>query len=380
MDLTINESGDIDSMGEKPLYEFEESTREFLIEVHFKMHWRAKVIGKSEGAFGDVYRIDKGEGVYPRYLAVKCPKIKRFGSKERALSAIENALHEVEKTYNVFSSPWVNRFFDIKIIHGWPFLLSRWHNGTLADLIGNPLAWSLTDRIASLLQIVRALGKAKASGISAHQDLKPENIFFVDLHRKFPDLAGGHGLHYQVLVGDFGNADLFRDAGKNSGTRPYMAPEQFRSEVLDASDGTAMDVFALGIIAHECLCNGLHPIGEITSDVWPQRAGVSRKWGEAKVWREWAMSEDKDLSGLRRHSPIDLFKPLSDCLAVNPANRPTLEELETYLWQSLILTDPSSAKGIRFQIDCFESNYQAESWPYFDERIDVLRKFYSHRS
>lgn len=36
------------------------------------------------------------------------------------------------------------------------------------------------------------------------------------------------------------------------------------------------------------------------------------------------------------------LKPLSDCLAVNPANRPTLEELETYLWQSLILTDPST--------------------------------------
>lgn len=367
-------------MGEKPLYEFEESTRELLMEVHFKMRWGAKVIGKSEGAFGDVYRLDKGEGVFPRYLAAKCPKLKRFGSKEKALSAIENALHEVEKTYSVFSSPWVNRFSDIQLIHGWPFLLSRWQNGTLADLISNPLAWSVTDRLASLLLIIRALSKAKASGIAAHQDLKPENIFFIDLHRKFPELAGSPGLHYQVLVGDFGNADLFRDAGRNSGTRPYMAPEQFQTEVLNASDGLALDVFALGIIAHECLCDGLHPIGEVTADVWPQRAGVSRKWGEAKVWREWAMSDQKDFSSLRRNCPSDLFKPLSDCLALNPAERPTLEELEKYLWQSLTSTDPRSAKGIRFQIDWFESNYQAESWPHFDERIDVLRRFYSQRS
>lgn len=367
-------------MDDTPLYEFDDEQSDRLIRIGFKVLWGAEVVSRSEGAFGSVYRLDKGKNVFPRYLAAKCPKLRRFGSSEKAVEAFESSMRELEKTYAVFSSPWVNRFFDIQIIHGWPFFISKWHDGTLADLIGNPLAWTLTDRLSSLLLIVRALRQAKVLGIAAHQDLKPENIFFADLHRKFPGLIGSSGLHYQILVGDFGNADAFLDDGRNTGTRPYMAPEQFQSENLDAATGPALDVFAIGVIAHECLCDGVHPIGTVTSDVWPRRKGVSRKWGEKDVWRDWAASDQKDFSSLRERAPINLLQPLSDCLASDPSKRPTLEELEDHLWKTLVEANAESAKDIRLQVEWLESLYQAESWPHFEERLDALRRFYARRS
>lgn len=365
-------------MSGRPLYEFDEGVRDLLIRTSLKVSCKADVISKSEGAFGDVYRLDKG-AVYPRYLAAKCPKIARFGSREKASEALESVLHEVEKSYRVLASPWVNRFTDIQIVHGWPFLISRWHDGTLADLIANPLAWTVVDRLSSLLLIVRGLRQAAERGISAHQDLKPENVFFIDLHRKFPELQGSQGLHYHMLLGDFGNADAFRDIGRNTGTRPYMAPEQFQESSLDGSAGAAIDIFALGVIAHECLCDGLHPIGKVTTDVWPRRQGVPRKWGEARVWREWAESERKELPVLHERCPPTLFPLLSSAMAPDPAERPSLETVEQYLWKALEGLDGRFAEGIRLQVDWLESLYQSESWPYFDERLDLLRSFYAKR-
>lgn len=213
-----------------PLYEFGDEARNDIVRTHLEGHYRATVISQSEGTFGDVYRLDAGEGVHPRFLAAKCPKIARFGSKEEAAVALENILHEVDKTYRLLDCPWVNSFVDIRLVHGWPFLISQWRDGTLSDLIANPLAWTDVDRLASLLQIVRVLRMAAERGIGAHQDLKPDNLFFVDLRRKFHGTAVAPGLHFQILVADFGNADAFREFGRNTGSRPYMAPEQYLTD------------------------------------------------------------------------------------------------------------------------------------------------------
>src|SRR5581483_2350676 len=92
----------------------------------------------------------------------------------------------------------------------------------------------------------RALGRAHARGI-VHRDLKPENILFTKDERP--------------LLADLGLAKHFRkDGGRSTvaltqvghmiGTAGYMAPEQ----VTDAKNaGPAADVFALGLILHECL-------------------------------------------------------------------------------------------------------------------------------
>lgn len=367
-------------MTSQPLYEFDEGLRERLVALTLESRCKARVISRSQGTFGDVFRLEAIGGASPRYLAAKCPKISRFGSPEKAAGALENTLHEVGMTYRLLASPWVSRFIDIQLVYGWPFLVSRWHDGTLSDLIANPLTWTVADRLASLLLILRALRTAAAKGIGAHQDLKPENVFFVDIHRKFRGASSSPGLHFQILLGDFGNADAFRKFGRNTGSRPYMAPEQFETEPLEASAGWGIDVFAIGVIAHECLCDGLHPIGVHTSDVWPRKKGVPRKWGEARPWRKWAASAEKDLSLLRKRCPEALFSLLSAALSSDPTQRPSPETLEKGLWDALYAVDNRAGESIRFQVQELEAMYADDDWPYFDERLAALRHFYVQRS
>jgi serine/threonine protein kinase len=176
-----------------PLYEFDDEWRNRIIKMHLEMRGN-KVTGLVEGTYGDVYSIVSNDSCRTR-VAAKCPRITKFGSLEKARIGVERLLHELDKTHRVFMVPWINRFFDVQIIHGWPFILSRYRDGSLEDLIANPLAWSLQDRFASLIQIVRALRLAREGGIAAHQDLKPGNVFFdtgPDAYRKtaLPARAG----------------------------------------------------------------------------------------------------------------------------------------------------------------------------------------------
>jgi hypothetical protein len=108
-----------DEMSDRPLYEFDTEARELLIKRHLKGSLRADFVRKFPGAFGDVYLFDKGQ-TFPRYIAAKCPQFERFGTAEEAHNALQSFLHEVDATDRVYSSPWVNRFFDVQLIHGWP--------------------------------------------------------------------------------------------------------------------------------------------------------------------------------------------------------------------------------------------------------------------
>ncbi|MDI1434584.1 protein kinase [Polyangium sorediatum] len=112
-----------------------------------------------------------------------------------------------------------------------------------------------------VLPVVRALSCAHQLGI-VHRDLKPDNIFLT---------GGGH-----VKVLDFGIAKRFEaeelsaitasrpplvkgsgltEDGALLGTLPYMSPEQWRAEDIDARS----DIWAVGIILFE-LCTGAHPL------------------------------------------------------------------------------------------------------------------------
>lgn len=361
------------------LYEHDEETQDLLIRSFFSAHLGAKVSDHSFGVFGDIYILDQGERVFPRFLAAKCPKIKRFGSHGNARAALETIIHELEKTFRLIDSPWVNQFLDIRIIHGWPFVISKFQHGTLADLIGKPLALSDADRVITLIQIIRALRMAGERGVAAHQDLKPQNIFFRNLHRDFVGAEGSNGIKYQMLVADFGNADVFKEFGRNTGTRPYMAPEQFDNAIIKDAGGVALDIFGLAIIAHELFCDGRHPIGERTEDVWPQRPGVSRKWGEARPWENWSKLKDKDLSLLETRAPKELFPLLSASMSPSPEQRPDAESVETALWKALQAIEAAAEINVRFQVEQLEKMYEGNQWPYFEERLNMLRNFYAER-
>ncbi len=118
-------------------------------------------------------------------------------------------------------------------------------------LVGSELA-ALVERegkvdakrlIPWLEQVARALDKAHARGI-IHRDLKPENIFITKAEEG----------HTMVKVLDFGIAKMIEGATKEgtdeTGTPLYMAPEQTaRGQEI----GPATDIWALAIVAYECL-------------------------------------------------------------------------------------------------------------------------------
>jgi hypothetical protein len=127
-----------------------------------------------------------------------------------------------------------------------------------------------------MLSVFRALERAHEHGI-VHRDLKPSNIFVTD--------------RGQVKVLDFGVARIFdtpdamehvaaavknprpdSETGNNTyvtfsgggtlvGTLPYMSPEQWGADVVDAQS----DLWACGIMFWRALC-GVHPAGTMNAD------------------------------------------------------------------------------------------------------------------
>lgn len=337
----------------QPLYEFPPDERDPLIELHLG---RGKIVDKTEGSFGDVFFLQRGA----QKFVAKCPRISKFGRPEDARKAVEKAIYEIESTARYLKSPGVHRLAPPTLVLGWPFFVSQRRDGTMRDLLESPNRWSNPDRLAVLIQIAHVLNYCRTLGLIAHQDLKPENILFT---RHLPPpgvrVEDVQGCLIAAHVADFGIADAFRHIGQNSGSRPYMAPEQFTSDLI--VDGSKIDVFALGVIAFEAFTGGLHPIGECTSAVWPTRAaGKTAKWDQARTWRRWAEGE-KDLSPLSGLGiPGQFVELLRDCLAADPAARPDMETVENRLWLSLIELDKGFAVGVRMQV---EANLDASTRP-----------------
>ncbi len=124
--------------------------------------------------------------------------------------------------------------------------------GSLRDRIGNlpkegipGKVYSLDEALVWLEQVAGALDHAHSHGISAHRDVKPENM-----------LLGRMDDDERLYLGDFGLA-ISPERGDGwtgpseppAGTGRYMAPEQWNREKLDHR----VDIYALGILAYELL-------------------------------------------------------------------------------------------------------------------------------
>ncbi len=119
-----------------------------------------------------------------------------------------------------------------------------------------------------LTQAGRALAAAHDAGI-VHRDVKPDNLMLT----AFPDESD------VVTVLDFGIAKSFggparpastvvTQIGAVLGTPPYMSPEQFLGESVDAR----ADIYSLGVVAFETLTGTLPFVG-----------GDASEWGSAHL-------------------------------------------------------------------------------------------------
>lgn len=140
---------------------------------------------------------------------------------------------------------------DVDEIDGHAYMVLEYLDGrTLRDVLssdprgaGRALPKGLALDI--VMSVTRALSVAHEHDI-AHLDLKPENIMV---------LTSG-----QVKVLDFGIASR-NDSRTRGGTRPYMAPEQWRGEDIDART----DLWAVGILLYELLA-GAHPLAPLAKE------------------------------------------------------------------------------------------------------------------
>ena len=166
-------------------------------------------------------------------------------------------------------------------------LETRLKRGRLA----NQEALTLVKRMASALAEVHARGVI-------HRDVKPANIF----------LAGGRPHAAKLL--DFGIAQVadqrLTRTGAIVGTPGYLAPEQARGEPVPATD-----VFALGVVFHECLTGMSAYVGEhprelvelaISNPLPPlsqERPDLPKVWSTV-VERMTAMKVDERITDARK--------------------------------------------------------------------------------
>lgn len=140
--------------------------------------------------------------------------------------------------------------------------------------------------------LAEALRDIHRAGV-IHRDLKPSNVLLPDSGPKVIDF--GISRPY--------DSDLRTETGKLIGSPPYMAPEQFQRP---REVGPAADVFALGAV----LIHAATGRGPFDSD-------------SPYIVAYQVVHDEADLAGV----PADLAPLVGRCLAKDPAERPTPDEI-----------------------------------------------------
>lgn len=175
-----------------------------------------------------------------------------------------------------------------------PPLLGR--GGSYADAVGR-----IAGKLAGALAYLHAEGQT-------HGDLKPSNIVLA---------AGGH----PYLI-DFNLSGRAGEKNRYGGTLPYLAPERVGRLLdpgADAGDGRAADVYAFGAVLHEAL-TGRVPFP-------PLEGGDLKEIAADLHRRQLAVAPRLRAVGV----PRGLARLVDECLAADPARRPTAAELDRRL-------------------------------------------------
>ncbi|WP_418958415.1 protein kinase domain-containing protein [Streptomyces tritici] len=163
---------------------------------------------------------------------------------------------------------------------------------TLAEQVrrSGPLSPAELRRLtAGLAEALRDIHRA---GV-VHRDLKPGNVLLTDTGPKVIDFG----------ISRPSDSDVRTETGKLIGSPPFMAPEQFQRP---REVGPAADVFALGSV----LVHAATGTGPFDSD-------------SPYIVAYQVVHDEPDLSGV----PEELAPLVARCLAKEPADRPTPDEI-----------------------------------------------------
>ncbi len=227
-----------------------------------------------------------------------------------------------------------------------PFIVMELLQGEdLGDHIDKYAPMAVSDSVPILLQICDALSVVHSLGI-VHRDMKPENIFLVDLDAECP----------RVKLLDFGIAKFLDNeenrrrtwSGNVLGTPAYMPLEQLHGLPVDHR----ADIYAVGVVAYEMLTGRLPFEIESLEDLANHRLTLEPPPPSARTVR----------------TPPEPISPAIDrvvlrCLVDDPTKRfQTVQELSEGLRQALLETeaDEEAEDGTRSSLPSIPGGVSAE--------------------
>lgn len=275
--------------------------------------FKGKIIDRRNGRGGLIYIVE--QDAHPKLVAYKT--IKEFESNISAdMTSIER---ETRNWFKFSGHPLIIKPHFIEEWEGFPLICMPYCDGDLSELVSKKL--SLTSVICLSMQIMKAMMTANKRGMDYHQDIKPENILFTDLSKKFAKFPPSHvdlSLKYSIRLADFGVANAWYN-NHLGGTNAYKAPEQYE---FCSHDGFDPDVFAVGLVISE-LFQGFHP-ASIDS-----KTNIS-KWRGSKL-KIWATSGKRHFKESEEPQDIELVSLLRRMLDSDPLCRPSFEQCYTTL-------------------------------------------------
>jgi len=176
--------------------------------------------------------------VLPQAVANDAERLRRFELEARAVASLNH--------------PNIMSVHDIGTQDGTRFIVTELLEG--ATLREKLCAGAIPSRRAAehAIQIAHGLAAAHEKGI-VHRDLKPENLFITkDGRVKILDFGLAKQAVASMPAGDTlatAGTETLTSAGTVVGTAGYMAPEQVKSEPVDART----DIFAFGAVLYEML-------------------------------------------------------------------------------------------------------------------------------
>ena len=186
------------------------------------------------GGMGEVYKATDTR--LSRTVAIKVLPPHWAGNSE-----MRQRFEREARTIASLSDPHICALHDIGKEGDTEFLVMEYLEGeTLAARIARgPVA--LAEAVSIAIAIASALDRAHRQGV-VHRDLKPSNVMLTGSGAKLLDFGLAKGAHGSA-------ATELSAPGVVPGTLQYMAPEQLEGAEADARS----DLFALGVVFHECL-------------------------------------------------------------------------------------------------------------------------------
>lgn len=198
-----------------------------------------KLLG--EGGMGQVYLAERSDGSFEHQVAIKIIR------ESRATKTNIDRFRQEQNILAELNHPGIAKLFDGGITDdGFPYLIMEYVDGVPIDQFCRNHELSPHQHIELFIKILEAIRHAHEN-LVVHRDLKPGNILITS--------------NKEVKILDFGISKLLAAPEDQSLTQTqtrlltpkYAAPEQIKQQPIT----TATDIYSLGIIFYQLLCQTL---------------------------------------------------------------------------------------------------------------------------